>query len=175
MCPARAAAAAILTGGFVAITYGDTITAMADRTEQKIRVTNVDSPESDQPFGNRAKQFTGDLVFGKVVSVKALTTDKYGRTVGRVILSDGRDLSVEIVRAGLAQRCPLRRVYASRHVVRRLKPKAFVADGWLRRRSPRTMGGDSPRLRWKRVVARRVHGPYLGVPAMGPSAEMVVS
>ena len=157
--PNPKSSATILTGGFVAITYGDTITAMADRTEHEIRVAKIDCPESDQPFGNRAKQFTGDLVFGKVVSVKALATDKYGRTVGRVILSGDRDLSVEHVRTGLAQRCPPGRVYASRHVVRRFKPNAFPADGWLRRRAPRTMVGDAfPRLLRKRVGARRVHG-----------------
>ena len=55
-----------------------------------------------QAFGTRAKQFTGDLVFGKDVTVEVRDVDRYHRTVGEVILPDGRSLNREVVRAGLA-------------------------------------------------------------------------
>ena len=55
-----------------------------------------------QPFGTRAKQFTGDLAFGQVVTVKVRDIDRYKRTVGEVMLPDGRNLNQELVRAGLA-------------------------------------------------------------------------
>jgi len=41
------------------------------------------------------------LVFGKVVKVKEITWDRYGRLVGRIYLDD-IDVSAEIVRAGYA-------------------------------------------------------------------------
>src|ERR1017187_5302864 len=50
----------------------------------------------------RAKQFTGDLAFGKDVKVVVRDVDRYGRTVGEVMLPDGRSLNRELVRAGLA-------------------------------------------------------------------------
>ena len=96
------ASAKTLAGRCVAVADGDTITVLVGKTQHKIRVASIDAPERGQPFDNRAKQFTGDLVFGKAVSVNVITADKYGRTVGRVILPDGRDLSVELARAGLA-------------------------------------------------------------------------
>ena len=62
----------------------------------------IDCPEKRQAFGNRAKQFAPALVFGKTVTVSVLDVDRYGRTVGEVILPDGRVLNHELVRAGLA-------------------------------------------------------------------------
>src|SRR5262249_19733503 len=59
-------------------------------------------PESEQPFGTRAKQFTADLAFGQTVTVRVRDIDRYKRTVAEVILPDGRDLDQELVRAGLA-------------------------------------------------------------------------
>ena len=62
----------------------------------------IDCPEAKQPFGTRAKQLTGDLAFGQVVTVKVRDIDRYKRTVAEVILPHGRNLNQEIVRAGLA-------------------------------------------------------------------------
>jgi hypothetical protein len=41
-------------------------------------------------------------VFGTEVRVVVRDTDRYGRTVGEVILQDGRNLNHKLVRAGLA-------------------------------------------------------------------------
>ncbi len=50
-----------------------------------------------------AWQFTSGQVFGKVVSVKVVDTDQYGRTVGRVELPGGDDLSELLVKHGMAR------------------------------------------------------------------------
>lgn len=39
---------------------------------------------------------------GQTVTIQAHDTDKYGRTIGDVILEDGRNLSQELVKAGYA-------------------------------------------------------------------------
>ena len=75
---------------------------MHDGAAEKIRLWGIDCPESKQPFGTRAKQFTGDLAFGKTVAVRVRDVDRYHRTVAEVILPDGRNLNQELVRAGLA-------------------------------------------------------------------------
>jgi endonuclease YncB( thermonuclease family) len=66
-----------------------------------VRIDAIDCPEKSQDFGERAKQFTSSLVFGKVVTVNIGKIDRYCRSVGRVIV-DGKDISLELIRAGLA-------------------------------------------------------------------------
>ena len=52
-------------------------------------------------FSKRARQFTSKLVYGKVVEVKVMATDRYGRTVA-MIYGDKTLLNEELVKAGLA-------------------------------------------------------------------------
>lgn len=68
----------------------------------KVRLHGIDAPETGQDFGARAKQAASELAFGKDVTVREVNKDRYGRTVAEVILADGRSLSHEIVRAGMA-------------------------------------------------------------------------
>jgi micrococcal nuclease len=89
------------TGKCVGVTDGDTITVMKDRMAVKIRLEGIDCPEKGQPFGTRAKKLTSSLAYGKHVTVKTVTVDRYGRIVARVI-AEGKDLSVKLVKAGLA-------------------------------------------------------------------------
>ncbi|MHC1743950.1 MAG: thermonuclease family protein [Syntrophobacteraceae bacterium] len=88
-------------GKVVGVSDGDTITVMHDGKGEKIRLYGVDCPESHQDYGQKAKQFTSELVFGKTVDVQPETTDRYGRTVGRVSL-DGIVLNAELIKAGYA-------------------------------------------------------------------------
>ena len=101
-----AAAATLLaedfSGKVVDITDGDTIRVMHNGAPERIRLWGIDCPESKQPFGTRAKQFTGDLAFGQTVIVRVRDVDRYKRTVAEIILPDGRNLNQELVRAGLA-------------------------------------------------------------------------
>ena len=69
---------------------------------EKIRLYGIDCPEKGQAFGSKAKQFTSEQAFGKDVTVNVKDTDRYGRTVGIVILPDGRSLNEELVYQGLA-------------------------------------------------------------------------
>ena len=85
------------------IADGDTITVLNDQHEEiKIRLNGIDCPEKAQAYGNKATQFTKGLVHGKTVTIHAHDRDKYGRTIGDVILDDGRNLSQELVKAGYA-------------------------------------------------------------------------
>src|SRR5437762_12766717 len=72
------------------VTDGDTIIVLRDRSSIKVRLEGVDCPERGQDFGQKAKQFTSALVFGKTVEIRPRGQDKYGRTVARVIVEIGR-------------------------------------------------------------------------------------
>src|SRR3954451_23842055 len=61
--------AASYTATVVGISDGDTLTVLtADRKQVKIRLHGIDAPESNQDFGNRAKQAASVLAFGRTVT-----------------------------------------------------------------------------------------------------------
>jgi endonuclease YncB( thermonuclease family) len=86
----------------VGVADGDTITVLDGTTQVKVRLNGIDCPERRQAFGARAKQLTSDLAFGKTVTVRPFGEDRYGRTLGEVVLPDGRVLNQELVAAGIA-------------------------------------------------------------------------
>jgi len=97
-----ASQASDLTGKVVGITDGDTFTLLtADKKQVKIRLAEIDAPESGQPYGNKSKQALSGLIFGKDVRVVVQTTDRYGRTVGRPYVGS-LDISAEMIRMGAA-------------------------------------------------------------------------
>jgi len=91
------------SGEVVGIMDGDTITVLNSKTikDVKIRLYGIDCPEKGQAFGKRAKQFTSKMVYGKVVEVKVMDTDRYGRTVALVAVNK-QILNEELLKAGYA-------------------------------------------------------------------------
>jgi Micrococcal nuclease (thermonuclease) homologs len=89
-------------GKVVGVLDGDTITVLNNDTPVKIRLYGIDCPENKQAFGQRAKHFTSEKVFGKIVKVEPVDTDRYGRTVGLVIYDNGESLSERLVDSGYA-------------------------------------------------------------------------
>ena len=97
-----AATAETIIGKVVGVHDGDTLTILDDsKTQIKIRLAEIDAPESRQPYGSRAKQELSGLVFGRPAAVQVQDIDRYGRTVGRVTV-DGVDVNAEMVRRGSA-------------------------------------------------------------------------
>jgi endonuclease YncB( thermonuclease family) len=89
-------------GKVVGVSDGDTIVVLDSKNEQhKIRVAGIDAPEKSQDFGSKAKEHMSDLVFGKTVSLPDAKTDKYGRTVSRVLVGN-KDAGLEMIKAGMA-------------------------------------------------------------------------
>ena len=89
------------SGVVVGVIDGDTISVMRHGTPVRVRLADIDCPERGQNFSQRAKEFTSDQVFGKVVDVRVQDVDRYGRLVARVQIG-GSDLSLGLVQAGLA-------------------------------------------------------------------------
>ncbi|MCJ8336686.1 MAG: thermonuclease family protein, partial [Epibacterium sp.] len=77
---------------------GDTV--KIEKTQ--IRLFGVDAPELEHPFGKKAKWALHGLCKGQTIRAEVIEEDAYGRTVAKCTLPDGRDLSAEMVKQGLA-------------------------------------------------------------------------
>ena len=77
---------------------GDTI--VIDKVH--LRLFGIDAPELDQPYGRKAKSAMIGLCKGHKVRAEITENDHYDRCVARCFLPDGRDLSAELVKMGLA-------------------------------------------------------------------------
>lgn len=68
----------------------------------EIRLFGVDAPEMNHPYGKNAKKALIKLCKGQTIRAEIVGKDTYDRSVARCYLSDGRDLSAELVKLGLA-------------------------------------------------------------------------
>ncbi len=87
---------------------GDTFKVTNGSKELKIRMCGIDAPEKKQPLGIQSRDYLRSLLSkdnGQVILV-ITDTDKYGRTVAEVFVSDGGDRELFVnglmVQAGLA-------------------------------------------------------------------------
>ena len=91
-----------LSGRVTRVYDGDTLELrVSDGRSVRVRLEGIDCPERGEPFSNVARNFTRQLAFDKDVTATVHDVDRYGRLVARV-RSDGKDLSWELVNAGLA-------------------------------------------------------------------------
>lgn len=91
-----------LTGRVIDVASGDSITIVdASNTELKVRLSGIDAPEKQQPFGTESKKSLADLVYGKEVTVNWIKRDYHKRVVGKVMLNK-MDVNLEQVKRGMA-------------------------------------------------------------------------
>lgn len=90
-----------ISGRVVGISDGDTVTILKDRSQIKIRLAGIDAPEKGQAFGQRSKENLSRLIFGKDVKVYTFKTDRYGRTVGKIMIDD-LDINLQQIKDGYA-------------------------------------------------------------------------
>lgn len=118
-------------GKVVGISDGDTLTLLvpdgASYRQIKVRLAEIDTPESAQPYGTRAKQALSDLAFNKQARVVVQDVDRYGRTVGRVYVGN-MDVNAEMIRQGAAW---VYRQYAKDRTLYGLEGQAKVAKQGL--------------------------------------------
>lgn len=82
---------------------GDTLQVanLLDGQVSRVRLYGVDSPETQQGFGAEAKE-SARAFEGVEVELAAYDTDRYGRTVAVLQLSDGSTVQEHLLRAGAA-------------------------------------------------------------------------
>jgi micrococcal nuclease len=88
----------------VRIADGDTIVLDNAGKREKVRLVCIDAPELSQArWGEASKQYLHQLAPpGSLVSLRRVTTDRYGRTIAEVFLPDQRSANLLLVQAGLA-------------------------------------------------------------------------
>jgi endonuclease YncB( thermonuclease family) len=80
---------------------GDTIEFKEEEGRYKVRLTEIDAPESDQPWGKEAERALANKIHRKNVEIHDEGIDRYGRLLGRIYF-EGRDISQELVEEGHA-------------------------------------------------------------------------
>jgi len=96
----------------VKVVDGDTIEVNVDGVTEKIRLIGVDTPETVDPrkpvqcFGKEASDHTKSILNGKPVKLEADSTqddrDKYQRLLRYVILEDGSNYNLQLIKDGYA-------------------------------------------------------------------------
>lgn len=96
----------------VRVIDGDTIVVDDDGEEQKVRFLGIDTPEishgdgAGEPCGEEAREKTEELTAAGEVELRSDDTqpaeDRYGRRLAYVA-AGGKDLSAELLQAGLAE------------------------------------------------------------------------
>ena len=89
-------------GRVMKVTDGDTIIIETSEKERhKIRLTEIDAPERDQPWGQRASRALSIKVMGKNIVAKVSGTDRYNRILAQIFYK-GRNINHEMVIEGHA-------------------------------------------------------------------------
>ena len=91
----------------LAVSDGDTLSVMAGRKREKVRLIGIDAPELGQsPWGSRARAYLRELVAGSGNSVAlefdVEKRDQYGRLLAYAWTRDNRLINLEMLRNGYA-------------------------------------------------------------------------
>ena len=92
----------VFTGLVVDVKDGDTVKIRSSTGRMvDVRISGIDAPESNQPYGAEATRAARRYVGGKTVRVRVRDVDRYGRAVANVEVQGGT-LDALLVRDGLA-------------------------------------------------------------------------
>lgn len=96
MSAPQAWAQVTFAGRVVGVSDGDTVNVLTEqpcddkkdcrsgKRQYRVRLAEIDAPETGQPFGAASKRMLSNLVFNKQVSVQQVEIDRYGRVVGQI-------------------------------------------------------------------------------------------
>ncbi|RLE27964.1 MAG: hypothetical protein DRJ65_01180 [Acidobacteria bacterium] len=98
---AGTATATELTAPCVDVIDGDTIVVEIDGVQVRVDLRAIDAPETGQPFGEQARQFTESKVRGEKVTLQAALHSMDNPMVAQVMIGD-LDLARALLKAGLA-------------------------------------------------------------------------
>lgn len=85
----------------IVVMDGDTVMVLRDGKKIKVRLANIDAPESDQEYGKESRQALAGLVLKKQVRVKSHAVDSYGRLIAELNV-DGQNVSETQLSNGMA-------------------------------------------------------------------------
>ena len=90
----------IIFGRVLNVKDGDSFEMVDDEDKfHQIRLEHVDCPEKKQAFGRKAQLYTFNFVFGKYITVRVSSRDRYKRKIA-IVEVDGEILNNNIIRDG---------------------------------------------------------------------------
>lgn len=92
-----------LHGQVVNVYDGSTLIVSIDRRAEIFGLAGIVCPETEQRFWLEAKDFTSDMVMGKIIRIVPLGTNRHGRNMAIIYLGT-KCLNEELLRAGYARR-----------------------------------------------------------------------
>ncbi|MDQ1316026.1 MAG: hypothetical protein QG662_2135 [Pseudomonadota bacterium] len=104
---AGTACAETMHGVVIVAIDGDTVLFKPDhyrpesRAFMKVRLADIDAPETGQPHGEAATEALKARVLKRRAQLEIVATDVYGRKVGRLVV-DARSVNADMVRRGFA-------------------------------------------------------------------------
>lgn len=90
-----------LTGRVIKVQDGDTVTVLVGQQQIRVRLLEIDAPESKQAFGRKSKESLAEMCAGKTAQVESTSKDRYGRVLGWVTCGT-QNANAEQVRRGMA-------------------------------------------------------------------------
>lgn len=93
----------LITARVVGVADGDNIIVLTARNQRiVIKLGGIDCPEIGQATAIEAMQFLFDQCMGKNIQYRIIGIDIYDRIIATVYLEDGKELNLEILKAGFA-------------------------------------------------------------------------
>ncbi len=90
-------------GKVIAIIDGDTYDILLGENKTvRVRMEGIDAPEKGMPYYKIAKNYLGKMSFKKNIRLEITGKDSRGRILAYSYLDDGRELSHEMIKAGMA-------------------------------------------------------------------------
>jgi endonuclease YncB( thermonuclease family) len=83
------------------IVDGDTVDVRLDGEIVRVRLAEIDAPESNQAWGRRSEEVLTRLTLNKPVRIERRGKDRYGRIIGRLYVGDV-DVSARMIEEGCA-------------------------------------------------------------------------
>ena len=82
----------------VQVLDGDSVVIQQNESVRTVHLVSVDAPQLEQPYGDKAKAYTEDLLLNRVVAIQYI--DK--RLASDIVSFDGKSLKWGLVRSGFA-------------------------------------------------------------------------
>lgn len=101
--PACAAQAESFVVRSITVLDGDTVLVRreAGGRPMRVRLADIDAPETGQNFGEASKQTLKEMLSGREVRVDPVAVDAYGRLVAQLYTGEG-SVNAELIRRGMA-------------------------------------------------------------------------
>ncbi len=93
----------VFKGKIISVIDGDTVDILYNEHLYRIRLADIDCPESDQPYGDEATEFVFNQCLSDSITVKNEGEwDRYGRLIATIFVQDTININLELVKNGLA-------------------------------------------------------------------------